>query len=238
MSERVESLLVEDGSSMGAFVAVPVSEGPHPAVIVISGAAGVDTSITDIARHLAGEGYYAIAPDLFHRLDSRDWDGKTTRAPKLTDTWIIADIEASISYIQSHIGIQGNPIGIIGFCMGGRVSLLGATINPSIGASICFYPGNSMAPRADGPSAIERLKNAVCPILCIFGANDENPSPNDMQQLSEELKKYDKEHEFHSMPNAGHNFMDSYNEQTYRASASEAAWPLVTSFLKKHLASS
>ncbi|MDA1216430.1 MAG: dienelactone hydrolase family protein [Chloroflexi bacterium] len=149
MKERVESIFVDDGTTMGAFVASPSSAGPHPAMVVIAGA-----GVTEITRRLAAAGYYAVAPDMFHPLDPREWDGETTRAPKLTDTWIIADVNAAVAHIQSQSTVKTDRIGIMGFCMGGRVSLMMAAVNPAFKASVPFYPGNSLAPRPDGPAPL------------------------------------------------------------------------------------
>jgi carboxymethylenebutenolidase len=236
MKERVESIFVDDGSTMGAFVASPSGAGPHPAMVVIAGAGGVDAGVTEITRRLATAGYYAVAPDMFHRLDPREWDGETTRAPKLTDTWIISDVNAALAHIQSQSTVRTDRIGIMGFCMGGRVSLMIAAVNPAFKASVPFYPGNSLAPRPDGPSAFDRLKDVSCPILGFFGTEDQNPSPEDMQKLDEELTRLGKPHTFHSMPGAGHAFMSFDNPQTYRVSAEMAAWPLALAFLQERLA--
>lgn len=235
MNERVESIFVGDSTTMGAFVATPSGAGPHPAMVVIAGAGGVDAGVTEITRRLAAAGYYAVAPDMFHRMDPREWDGETTRAPKLTDTWIIEDVNAALAHIQSQSTVRTDRIGIMGFCMGGRVSLMMAAVNPAFKASVPFYPGNSLAPRPDGPSAFDRLKDVSCPILGFFGAEDQNPSPEDMQKLDEELTRLGKPHQFHSMPGAAHNFMGFNNPQTYRVSAATTAWPLALAFLQEHL---
>jgi len=106
---------------------------------------------------------------------------------------------------------------------------------PAFRAAVAYYPGNTL--RAWGkeiPSPFERTAEIHCPILGHFGADDKNPSPEDMGKFDAELTKFHKTHEFHSYPDAGHAFMDNTKE-SYRRHADEASWPRTLEFLGRHL---
>jgi len=136
--------------------------------------------------------------------------------------------------LRGHRSVDAERLGIIGFCMGGRVSYLMAAANPHLKAAVAYYGGNIMVPWGEGPAPFERTGEIHCPLLGFFGEDDANPSPADMRKLDTELTKHGKEHEFHSYPGAGHAFMNRRGER-YRADADRASWPKTLAFFAKHL---
>ena len=223
-----------DNSAMRLYVSFPDRPGPSPAVVVIQHQGGVDDFVQEMTQRIAGAGYVGAAPDLYHRdgPDCRD-DGPTRRA-RLRDTTVIKDVDATVEFLKSHKSVNGEGLGIIGFCMGGRVAYLMAAANAKFGAAVAYYGGNIMAPWGKGPSPFDRTTEIHCPILGHFGEDDQNPSPADMQKLDAELTKYGKAHEFYSYPNTGHAFMDR-SKNSYRGHADEASWPRTMIFFSKYL---
>ena len=173
---------------------------------------------------------------------SLDWpvliarkDDIVTRRSRLSDRRILNDIAAAVGFLQHHGAIGGDRLGIIGFCMGGRIAYLAAAANPAFKASVVFYPGNTFrAWGRDMPSPFERSTEIHCPLQGHFGADDTNPSPEDMARLDTELTKFNKPHEFYSYADAGHAFLDS-TKDSYRRHADEASWPRTLEFLGRHL---
>ena len=154
---------------------------------------------------------------------------------RLRDRNVIADINATVTFLKKHSAVAPAQLGIIGFCMGGRVVYLMAAANPELKAAVAYYPGNIFrAWGRDTPSPFERSAEIHCPLLGHFGAEDKNPSPEDMQKLDVELTKFAKPHQFYSYDNAGHAFMD-HTKESYRRHAEEASWPRTLEFLKRHL---
>jgi carboxymethylenebutenolidase len=140
-----------------------------------------------------------------------------------------------VGYLQSHSAADKKRIGIIGFCMGGRIVYLAAATIPAFKAAVAYYPGNTFrAWGRDLPSPFERTEEIHCPLQVHFGADDANPSPQDVVKLDAELAKFNKPHEFYSYSNAGHAFMDS-TKQSYRRDADAASWPRTLGFLARHL---
>ena len=225
-----------DGSIMRLHVSAPAGAGPFPALVVAQHQGGVDEFIQSMTQRLAGAGYVAAAPELYHRDGPQCADDAKTRSMRLRDRNVIADVNAAVSFLQHHSAVAPARVGIIGFCMGGRVVYLMAAANPQLKAAVAYYGGNIFrAWGRDVPSPFERTAEIHCPLLGHFGADDKNPSPADMQKLDAELGRFDKPHEFYSYENAGHAFMDTTKE-SYRRHAEEASWPRTLGFLTTHLA--
>lgn len=220
-----------DGSAMRMHVSAPAGAGPFPGIVIMQHQGGVDEFVQQTTQRLAQAGYIAAAPDLYHRDGPDCKDDIVTRRSRLSDRRIINDIAATVNFLQRHDSIASERIGIMGFCMGGRLALLGAATNPAFKVAVAFYPGNTF--RAWGrnlPSPFERMVDIRCPVQGHFGAEDANPSPEDMAKLDAELTKLNKPHEFHSYANAGHAFLDS-TKDSYRRHADEASWPKALEFL-------
>lgn len=233
MPERWENVLV-DGQSMRAFTAIPDGQGPFPGLVVIQGWAGVNAFVQETTSRLAAAGYFGIAPELYHRQDSNDGADNATRSGRLMDQEIIQDVSAASVFLQENSAVIHDRIGIIGFCLGGRVVYLAATAIPDFKAAVPYYGAGTMVARGESPPIFERLASTVCPVLGFFGEEDANPSPEDMKKLDAEYTKYGIVHEFHSFPGAGHAYMD-YTTDRYNKQAEEASWPITLAFLERYL---
>ena len=223
-----------DGEEMKLCMSVPDGKGPVPAVVVIQHQGGVDEFIEEMTERVASAGYVGVAPDLYHRdgPDCRD-DGPTRRA-RLRDVTVIQDVNATVDFLKRHRAVDGNRLGIVGFCMGGRVVYLMAAAQPAFGAAVDYYGGNIMAPWGEGPAPFERTAEIHCPLIGFFGADDANPSPADMRKLDAELNRHGKAHEFYSYPGANHALMNRRGAR-YHAEADRDSWPKALAFFEKHL---
>jgi carboxymethylenebutenolidase len=189
-----------------------------------------------MTARLADAGFVAAAPDLYHRDGPDCPDDMRTRSTRLSDRRVIADISATVDYLKRQNHVDPGRIGIIGFCMGGRIVYLAAAAIPAFKVAVTFYPGNTArAWGRDTPSPLERTAEIDCPLQGHFGDEDKNPSPEDRLRLAAELTKYSKAHEFYAYPHAGHAFMDDTKE-SYRPEAAKTAWPRALEFLRRNLA--
>ena len=231
MTVRWENTTVA-GKPMRIYVGVPDKPGPHPGIVVAQHAGGVDAQMQDTVHRLHREGYVVAAPELFH---SQGADVEASkRTSLLRDNEIIADINATIAHLKA-MRMSVGPIGIVGFCMGGRVVYLMAGSNPDLKAAAVFYGGNIFKPLGDGPSPFERSKGIGCPMIGFFGAEDQNPSPDDVKKLDAELTKLGKWHEFHMYNNAGHAFQNFTSTERYRERAARASWTEMLAFFTEYL---
>src|SRR5205809_7213226 len=147
----MESQMVEVPAAVGsmpAFLAGSKDGARVPCVLVIQEAFGLNDHIKDVARRIAGEGYVALAPDLYWR----GGKGRTVRYDQLPQTIplmqslkddeVVADVAGAIAYLERQPSVRGDRIGITGFCMGGRVTFLVACeLADKIKAAAPFYGG-------------------------------------------------------------------------------------------------
>jgi carboxymethylenebutenolidase len=177
-----------------------------------------------------------VAPNLYHRDPPDCKDDNPTRKSRLRDIGIINDINAAIHFLKNHSRVNGGRLGVVGFCMGGRIVYLMSAASKDLKAGVMFYGGGTMIPFGEGPSPFDRTREINCPIQGHFGADDKNPSPEDMRKLAGELSRYNKLHEFHSYVGAAHAFANT-GSANYRPHAAALAWPKATEFFSRHLVS-
>jgi carboxymethylenebutenolidase len=222
-----------DGSNMRAYMSAPDNVQNVPAIVVVQGQTGVDDFVefSDLA---AREGFIATAPDLYHRDPPDCKDDPPTRRMRLRDQTVIQDINATVNFLKSRTSVDPRGIGIVGFCMGGRIVYLMSAVNRDIKAGVMYYGGDTFSAWGNGASPFERTKEIHCPIMGHFGEDDKNPSPADMKKLDAELTRLGKPHEFHSYANAAHAFAN-FGSGNYREHAAKASWPRTFGFFRKHL---
>ncbi len=233
MPSRWDSIAA-DGGEMRCYVSAPDAAGPHPAIVVIQHAGGVDEFVRSMTDRFASVGYVAIAPDLYHREDPNKTDDPLTRMSRLRDASIVADVNAAIDHAKRLPDVKSDRLGITGYCMGGRVTYLMAAESPDFTAAVVCWGGNIMVPWGAGPAPFELTDRISCPILGLFGEDDANPNPTDVAKLDAELSRLGKAHEFHSYPGAGHAFMNA-GRPSYREEATKDAWQKTVAFFDRYL---
>ncbi len=226
-----------DGQDMAAYVSIPDGAGPFAAIIVGQHGGGVDRFIRTICDRFAAAGYAAVAPNLYHRIPDETLNANPRPRPRdvLRDPEIIADLDAAVGFLRNRPEVDGQRLGITGFCMGGRVAWLGAACNPHLRASVPYYGGNIMTAWGAGAQPPFAMAAGInCPILFHFGEIDQNPSQEDMRKLDAELTRLGKPHQFYTYPGADHAFMD-FTANRYHQEAAQASWPRTLEFFAAHL---
>jgi carboxymethylenebutenolidase len=216
---------------MPMYLAVPGGGDPRPSVLVIHGIDGLSGETTNVADEIAEEGYVAAAPDLFHRgpiCSTFEDQFKRRRAHR--DSQYTMDLSAGLDYLQTQPLVRPGPTGIIGFCMGGRVSYFMAATDPRIAVAIDCYGGGVLVSEG-GPPPIELTSGIHCPMLILDGEKDHNPTPADLKLILAALEEHDVQHEVHVYPDVGHGFMGEAHLTPAREDAFKQAW----AFLHKHL---
>ena len=220
------------GGKVPAFLARPKDGAYAPGVLVIQEAFGLNDHIKDVARRTAGEGYVALAPDLYWR----GGKGRTVRYDQLPeaialmqslkDPEIVSDLGAAVAWLEKQPFVRGDRIGITGFCMGGRVAYLAACeLADKIKASVPFYGGGI---------PVEKTAKLKCPVLAFFGEKDAFIPLENVEQLKVEAGRRAKSVEIVVYPGANHGFF--CNERaSYQKAAAEDAWARLKRFFAKHL---
>jgi len=220
---------------MGMYVAAPEGREPHPAVLVIQGMHGAESFELEVAERFAERGYVAAVPDLFHRGPACfSFAELDERRQRITDPLVIADVGAAFTHLQAQAWVDHERIGILGFCMGGRMSYLIAATNPAIRAAADFY-GGGVHHAEGGPAPIELTGNIRCPIIIFDGEEDRHPSPEEVGQTAAELARHGIVHEVHVYPGVGHAFMTARGERR-RQAVIDDAWTRLFAWFDTHLA--
>jgi carboxymethylenebutenolidase len=230
-----------DGDKVEAYLAKPTDADSFGGVVVIHHLPGYDSSTKEITRKFAARGYAALMPNLYHRDSpgaSPDDAAAAARAKGgMPDDQVVGDVAGAAAYLRGLPGSNGK-VGVIGYCSGGRQSFL-AACSLQLDAAVDCYGGAVVHVPAGAPASMKPLiglsKNLSCPLLGLFGADDQFPTPADMAELSRTLDELGKEHEFHTFSGAGHAFF-SVDRASYRVEAAVEGWDKVWDFFARHLA--
>ena len=214
------------GGTTGGYLAVP-EQGSGPGVIVIQEWWGLVDHIKDVCDRFAGEGFVALAPDLYH--------GKATKSPDEAGKLMMAmridgaerDLSAAVDYLETQDSTTSDKVGVVGFCMGGALALYTATKNPKVGACVMFYGGH--------PKVKPDLPNLHAPVLSISGDKDRSVTPDVVHNLERQLKDLGKQIEVKIYKDADHAFFNDTRPQVYKAEAAADAWQRTIAFLRQHL---
>jgi len=225
-----------DNNAMSLVISQPDMSGPLPALVVIQHQYGVDKFMEEMTERFAGEGFFAVCPDLYHRDGPDCKDDGPTRRGRARDLNIIKDINATVATLKSNKIVDSRRVAILGFCMGGRVAYLMAAASTDFKAAITWYGGSCFRRWGEGPTPFERTAQISCPIQGHFGETDQNPTLEDMAKLDAELTKPGKPHDFYVYKDTGHSFMDPHHPDKYVAQSDRESWTRAMEFLKKHLA--
>jgi carboxymethylenebutenolidase len=214
-----------------AYLAQPDDEHSHPAVIVIQEWWGLVPHIKEVAERFAREGYIALAPDLYHGQAADEPDEARKLAMALDRDRAVAEIGAAARYLASLPATDPKRIGVVGWCMGGGLSLAvaadyGGRGSGAIGAVVCFY-GRPLA-----SSDCARLQ---APVLGLFAEEDHGISVADARAFEAELQRHEVPHEVHVYEGAHHAFFND-TRSVYDPEAATDAWRRTIAWFERYLA--
>ncbi|MBW3645990.1 MAG: dienelactone hydrolase family protein [Actinobacteria bacterium] len=218
-----------NGTTGRGYLATP-EQGAGPGVVVIQEYWGLVPHIEDVCDRLAGEGFAALAPDLFHGATASEPDeaGKLMMALNLGQA--ARDMGAAVDHLVASEAVRGAGVGVIGFCMGGGLALMLATERPDdVRACVAFY---GLIPWESAHPEWSRLDAAV---QGHFAEEDEFFSPDQARQLEQTLRDAGKDVEMFLYPGVGHAFFNDARPEAYDASAASTAWTRSLEFLRAKL---
>ncbi|HZS63135.1 MAG TPA: dienelactone hydrolase family protein [Xanthobacteraceae bacterium] len=243
MVAEVVEIKGHNGDTIEAYYARPLGSGPYGGVVLIHHAPGWDEWIMEATRKLAHHGFAAIAPHLYHREGGGgspdDAAAKARGDGGVHDAQVMGDIAGSMAYLRAQPHANGK-VGVIGFCSGGRHAYLAGCSLPGFDAVVDCWGGNKLGEEKPGrgekrPVApITLTGNLTAPVLGIYGNDDKNPSPADVNVTEETLKRLGKKYEFHRYDGAGHGFFNAARP-AYRPEQAIDGWNKVYAFFEKYL---
>jgi carboxymethylenebutenolidase len=216
-------LTASDNFQLGAYRADSAS-APKAAVVVIQEIFGVNHHIRAVCDRLASEGYVAIAPSIFDRVEPNFTSGYSPEEVAVARKFVAnPDWAAMLRDTQAAIDAVKNvaPVGIIGFCLGGSIAYAGATKLSGLSAAIGYYGGAIVRFADDKPKVPTQLH---------FGEKDAGIPLSDVETIR--AKRPDVE--IHVYPGAQHGFHCD-ERASYDKSSADIAWPRSLGFLAKHL---
>lgn len=231
-----------NGDMISAYTARPMGPGPHPGVVLIHHLPGWGEFYREMTRKFAHHGYAAISHNLYHRIGegkAEDVAAKARAEGGVADDQVIGDTEGAVQWLKVQPYVNGK-IGVIGSCSGGRQAFLYACNTKSIDAVVELWGGRVVQAADDRPAKqpvppIDMTANLSCPILGLFGNEDAAPSPEQVDMHEAELKKHNKNYEFHRYDGAGHGFFYTHRPM-YRVEQAMDGWEKIFAFFGKHLA--
>jgi carboxymethylenebutenolidase len=233
------------GDEVKGYLARPAEGGTGAAMIVIHEAGGLGEHIRDVVNRFANLGYASLGPDLYTREGgpppTGDLPAIMERLFSMPDARVLGDLEGAADLLRSRAEVSGK-IGCIGFCMGGRYTLLFAGSSDRLDAAVDCWGGFIDAATPEARSTPERptpplelVEQIRCPVFAAIGAEDHNPSPEVGERLREALAGAPIESEVEFYEGAGHAFFADYRP-TYRPAPAAKLWADVVPFLARHLA--
>jgi carboxymethylenebutenolidase len=229
------------GDEINAYAALPQTERPTGGVVVIHHMPGYDWASKEIVRRFGSWGYSAVCPNLHYRdapgADPDDAAAASRAAGGVPDDRLVGDVGGARDCLLGQANSNGRT-GVIGFCSGGRQSVLAATALPLDAAVDCYGAFVlSSSPAGSGLTVsplTERLDDLHCPLLGLFGNDDSYPSPDEVDEFDALLTKKGLAHEFHRFDGAGHAFFN-VAKPSFRPEAAVRGWELVQDFYGRML---
>jgi carboxymethylenebutenolidase len=231
------------GDEIEAYRARPLDKSPVGGVVVIHHMPGYDEQTKEITRTFAVHGYLAVCPNLYWRDApgaSPDDAAATARAQGgVPDERLVGDVGGAAAHLRSLSSSNGK-VATIGYCSGGRQSFLAACSLP-LDAAVDCYGAFIINPVPEGlPLKVQPIghlaKDLSCPLLGLFGSEDQHPSPAEVAELEKILADNGKTFSFHSYEGAGHAFFAT-NRPSYRPEAANDGWERIFTFFGRYLSS-
>ena len=226
--------LSQDNLQIAAYLAQPQAPGSYPGIVVLQEIFGVNSHIREVTERIAKLGYVAIAPALYQRQAPGFETGYTPQdieigrdyAMQTTASELLGDIQSAIDYLKTLPQVTKDGFGCIGFCFGGHVTYLAATL-PDIKAAASFYgAGITTRTFGGGNPTLTRTPEIKGTIYAFFGTEDPSIPLEQVDQIENELEKYNISHRVFRYDGAEHGFFCDHRA-SYNPQAAADAWEQV-----------
>lgn len=219
-----------NGGTANGYLAMPPS-GSGPGVIVIQEWWGLNDQIKGVADMFAREGFVALAPDFYHGRGAKI--GEPDAAQKLMMEFFQADTAAkdargAAAFLTSHPAVTSRKVGTIGFCMGGFLAILVASVAPDAVAAVvdCYGVGQRTPD-------LRPMRGT--PVLGVFGGKDGMADAAAVAGLGQAMKDAGVPFTAHVYPEADHAFLNEQRKDVYRPDDAKDAWGKILPFLRANV---
>lgn len=214
-------------TTVTGYLALPRSQGEHPAIIVIHEWWGLNDWVRQQADKLADQGYIALAVDLYRGQLATDAETAHELSRGLPQDRAISDLKAALDYLVSRRDVEKDKIGVVGWCMGGGYAILLAENEPKLAACAVNYGAL--------PTDPANIAKIAAPVLGNFGAEDHGIPPAAVNAFVAAMKAQGKSVDVKIYDGAGHAFENPDNTAGYRPEAAKEAWNRMLGFFNSTL---
>jgi len=209
----------------GGYLAMPDDSGPHPGVVVIHEAQGLDGHIKDVTRRFADAGYVTLAVDLFTgrnravcmaRYMAGALGGSVNR-------YGVNDLKSALTMLAKMTNVDAQRLGAVGFCMGGGFAIAWACTDSRLKAIAPFYSVN--------PRPIE-VTRRLCPVVGSYPEQDFTARSG--RALDEALTRFQVKHDIRVYPGARHSFFNDA-KPSFNRGAADDSWSRLLTFFGEQL---
>jgi len=233
-----------EGTQVKGYLARPAQgDEPRGAVIVLHEAMGLNDHIRDVVRRVAGLGYTALGPDLYTREGiPPEGDREAIFATMFgqSDAQLVGDLQGAADFLLGLAEVNGR-VACVGFCSGGRQTLLFAANTSSLAVAADCWGGFTRRASADEETTerrpvppIDQLEGLHCPLLVVVGGQDQNPSPDDGRAIVTRAAELGKDARLSVYEDAGHAFFADYRPN-YVEAAAHRLWDELQELWAEHL---
>ncbi len=242
MQERSEFIDTADGR-MEAFIASPDGPGPFSAVVMYQNVGGLSDLMRVMARRVAAQGYYCVVPDLYYRLGKIVIDADSKSEPvlavrkavisSLNNGIVMADTRALLDFMAKDPMVRPGPKGTVGYCMGGRFSILAAGHFPGeFMATASLFGVGLLTDAQDSPLLV--LGRIEGEIYCGFAEHDPTVPPALVEKFTEHLQMSPVHSITETHPGSQHGYAFP-GRVVYHEEASEKSWERIFAMFSRQL---
>jgi carboxymethylenebutenolidase len=224
------------GGDIPAFFAVPDHTEKVPAVLVVHERYGFVRHTRKLAERFAGDGFVAVAPDLYFKHPDQEAVHRGDVICDVADPDALIALSAAIDALKAIPQADPARIAIMGVCQTGRLPLVVASSRP-IAAALVWY--GAAQPRewvvnSKYPRGLDEIIAAVdCPVLGMFGESDHLIAVDDIRRFRDCLERHGKTYSIHVYRDAPHGWLNDTMPGRYRRAQAEAAWADQRAFLQR-----
>lgn len=227
---EIESGLIEFQSNSGmtpGYFAAPRDGKQHPAVVAIQEWWGLVPHIKQVVERFASQGYIALAPDLYHGKTASEPDEARKLSMELDRERAVREIQAAMRYLSGLERVAPKKTGVVGWCMGGSLTIYTAAASDQVAAAVVFY---------GSPRDMEQARHVQAPLLGLYGEQDGGIPVEKVRLFENALQEAGVTYEIHTYTGAGHAFFNDTRPHAYHAQAAQDAWQRTLDWFGKYLA--
>ena len=229
-----------EGDEIEGYAARPLEDRRRGGVAVLHHLPGYDRETKEFVRRFGDAGYDAVCPNLYTRVGtdvSYDDAAAAVRAQGgVRDDQVMGDLAGALAWLRALPTSNGS-VAVIGHCSGGRQAYLAAATQSLDAAIVCYgglIAGETPPQLPTMVPLLDRTPDIACPLLGLFGNDDQFPTPAQVDEIEQALRAAGKDYEFHRYDGAGHAFF-SPDRPAYRVAAALDGWQRIWGFLGTHL---